>query len=137
MLAVALALSTLAACSLSEEGAGGCRLTERERQYGLSGEWAWTTPEGRSTLLCLRQRSPVQVEGTIRERGGPGRRLAGAVAPSGAIFLVQPEGRRSPVLWVARRTGDTIFVDWTGTVDRADEPPSAASSAAGRMLRAR
>lgn len=86
-------------------------------------------PGRQSVELCLRQYTPVQIEGRVL--GPKGERIVGSVSPTGAIFLVQPEVKPEPVLIVARRQGDTLFIDWTGS-SSASPDHSRGTASAGR-----
>jgi hypothetical protein len=116
------AMSYVTACSPNDRGARGCVLDPRSRVYGLTGRWS--NPSQASLGLCLRQFSATQVEGTInldrREY-----EVNGAIAPSGAIFLTYALRPESRVLVIARRTADTLIVDWSGpaTSVESQTPP--------------
>jgi hypothetical protein len=116
--AVALVLTLTAACSPHEE-ARSCSVSGRASSYPLSGEWTWLAASQQPVRVCLRQYTPAQIEGRVLGRNG--ERIVGTVSPSGAIFLVQPDVKPEPVLIVAHRQADTLFMDWAGTSSSSPE----------------
>lgn len=108
-LAVA-SLIGLVGCANRKTAPFSCSLARNEAVYGLSGEWIW--PDGyRPRRICLRQISPVRVLG-LTEVDGKVAPLVGAVAPSGAIFVMASPADSSSLSFVAHRQNDSIILDW-------------------------
>jgi hypothetical protein len=118
-LGLALVLGLTAACAPLDEESRSCSVSGRAAAYPLSGEWHWLSPGSQPVKLCLRQYTPVQIEGRVLARDG--ERIVGTVSPAGAIFLVQPDVKPEPIIVVAHRQADTLFIDWTGTSSASPE----------------
>ena len=104
--------------------------------HGLSGRWYWRAPNGTPVSYCLRQASPVRIEGEmyVGDQQPDGVAVTGAVAPSGAIFLLSDGGKKQGTMVLAHRKADTLFVDWTGAPGSGSGIP-VDQYGAGLMLR--